>query len=75
MLVVAELFEIDSERAQFAIQVRAFHADALGQLSHLAVAQLQLLLQIGPLEMLARLAQRQRQQVLLDQRLIGRGFL
>ncbi len=38
----------------------------------LAGAQLQLLLQVGALEVLARLAHRQRQQVLLDQRRIDR---
>ena len=46
--------------------------DPLGELPDLAVAQQQLLLQIGALELLARLAQRQRQQILLHQRLIER---
>ena len=46
------------------------HGDGLD----LAAAQKQLLLQVGALELLARLAQRQRQQVLLDQRLIRRGL-
>src|SRR5271156_5646132 len=52
----------------------ALHADPLGQLADLAVAQQELLLQISALELLARLAQRQRQEVLLDQRLIDRHF-
>ena len=51
--------------------MRAFHPHPLGELSHLAVAQQQLLLQVGALELLTRLAQRQRQQILLHQRLIG----
>ena len=38
----------------------------------LAVAEHELLQQVGPLELLARLAERQRQQVLLDQRLVRR---
>src|SRR4030081_1796734 len=72
--VLADVPEIDAERAQLAVQVRALHADALGELSHLAVTQQQLLLQVGALELLARFAQRQRQQILLHQRLIGRGL-
>ena len=52
----------------------AFHAHPLGQLAHLAVAEKQLLLQIGALELLAGLAQRQCQQVLLHQRLIESGL-
>ena len=67
--LVRDVAEVDAERPQLAIQVRAFHAHALGELPHLAVAQQQLLLQIGALELLAGLAQRQREQVLLDQRL------
>src|SRR3974390_2011232 len=70
--VVCALAEVDPQRAQLAVQVRAFHADALGELADLAVAQQQLLLQVGALEVRARLAQRQRQQVLLDQRLVAR---
>src|ERR1700685_4212605 len=72
--VLADVAEIHAERAQLAIQVRALHADALGELSHLAVAQEQLLLQVGTLELLARLAQRQSQEVLLDQRFIRRSL-
>ena len=61
------------ERAQLAVEVRALHADALRELPDLAAAEQQLLLQIRALEMLARLAQRHREQVLLDERLaIGR---
>src|SRR2546430_7696302 len=71
--LLADVPEVDAERAELAVQVRALHADALGELSHLAVAEQQLLLQVGALELLARLAQRQRQQVLLHQRLIRRG--
>src|SRR5207302_7624265 len=70
--VLADVPEIHPERAELAVQVGALHADALGELPHLAVAQQQLLLQIGPLELLARLAQRQRQKILLHQRLIRR---
>ena len=39
--------EIDAERAQFAVEVGAFHADPLGELADLALAQQQLLLQVG----------------------------
>jgi hypothetical protein len=42
--VLADVAEIDAERAEFAVQVRALHADALGQLPDLAVAEQQLLL-------------------------------
>ena len=51
--------------------MRALHADALGELPDLAVAEQQLLLQVATFELLARLAQRQRQQVLLVERLVG----
>ena len=70
--VVGAVADLDAERAQLAIQVRALHVDALGEQSDLAVAQLQLLLQVGALEVLARLAHRQRQQILLDQRRVDR---
>ena len=50
----------------------ALHAHSLGQLPDLAVTQEELLLQVGALELLAGLAQRQREQVLLHQRLIER---
>src|SRR5690606_7065736 len=63
---------VDAERAKLAVQVSALHADALGQLANFAVTQNQLLLQVSTLEMLARLAKRQGQQILFDQRLIGR---
>src|SRR5947207_13423392 len=72
--LLADVAEVDAEGAELPVQVRALHADALGELSHLAVTQQQLLLQVGALELLARLAQRQRQQVLLHQRLIRRGL-
>src|SRR6266513_4800408 len=72
--ILADVPEVDAEGAQLAVQVRALHADALGELPHLAVTQQQLLLQVGALELLARFAQRQRQQVLLHQRLIRRGL-
>src|SRR5437773_12552331 len=72
--VLADVPEIDAEGAQLAVQVRALHADALGELPHLAVTQQQLLLQVGALELLARFAQRQRQQVLLHQRFVRRGL-
>src|SRR2546421_4246045 len=52
---LADVPEIDAEGAQLAVQMRALHADALGELSHLAVTQQQLLLQVGALELLARL--------------------
>jgi hypothetical protein len=55
-LVFRELAKINAKRAKLAIKVRALHADALRELTNLAVAQYQLLLQISPLEMLARLA-------------------
>ena len=42
-LVLAHVAEVDAERAQLAVEVRALHADALGELAHLAVAQQQLL--------------------------------
>src|SRR5258708_34088954 len=51
--------DLDAEGAEFAVQVRALHADALGEQPDLAAAQLQLLLQVGALEVLARLAHRQ----------------
>ncbi len=41
---VGDVAEVDAERTQLAIQVRALHADALGELAHLAVTQQQLLL-------------------------------
>src|SRR5262249_31768130 len=72
--VVADAAEVDAEGAELAVQVRALHADALGELAHLAAAQEQLLLQVGALELLACLAQRQGEQVLLDERLVGRGL-
>src|SRR6266478_6738499 len=72
--VLADVSEVDAEGAQLAVQVRALHADALGELPDLAVAQQQLLLQVGALELLARLAQRQRQQVLFHQGLIRWGL-
>ena len=50
--------------------MRALHANALRQLANLAVAKNKLLLQVGALELLTRFSQRQRQQILLDQRLI-----
>ena len=55
--------------------MRALHADALGELAHLALAEQQLLLQVGALEVLARLAQAERQQVLLDEGLARRHRL
>ncbi len=57
---VLRLPEIHAQRAQLAIQVRALHADALRELADLAAAELQLLREVGALEVLARLAQRQR---------------
>ena len=71
-LFLRAVADLDAERAQLAVQVRALHVHALGEQPDLAVAQHQLLLQVGALELLARLAQRQRQQIVLDQRLIGR---
>ena len=72
-VVGTDRFEVDAERPQLAVQVRAFHADALRELPDLAVAKHQLLLQVGTLELLARFAQRQGQQVLLDQRFVFGG--
>src|SRR5678816_873544 len=54
----------DTMLTQLAIKVRALHADALGELADLAAAEQQLLLQVGSLEVLARFAQRHRQEVL-----------
>src|ERR1700733_9854878 len=65
--------DLDAERAQLAIQVGAFHIHPLGEQTDHAVAEHQLLLQIGALELLTRFAQRQRQQIVFDQRLIARG--
>ena len=59
--VLADAAEVDPERAEFAIEVGAFHADALGELSDFTVAEQQLLLQISALELLTSLAQRQGQ--------------
>src|SRR5690606_32781113 len=70
--VLRQLPEIDAQGAQLAVQMRSLHADTLRQLSDLAIAQDQLLLQVGALEMLARFSQGQRQQILLHQGLIGR---
>ncbi len=64
--------EVDAQRSQLPVKVRTLHADAFREPAHLAVAQHQLLLQVGAFEVLACLPERQRQQVLLDQRLIGR---
>ena len=47
-------FEVDAQRTQFAIQVCSFHANALRELPHLAIAQYQLLLQVGTLELFTR---------------------
>ena len=58
-LVVGDgLAEVDAERAELAIEVRALHADPLGELADFATAEQELLLQIGSLEMLACFAQR-----------------
>src|SRR4051812_39898324 len=70
--VVGGVPEVDPEGTQLAIEVGAFHAYALGELADLAVAQHELLLQISALELLACFAQRQRKQILLDQRLVRR---
>ena len=61
-----------AQRAQLAVQMSTLHIHPLGEQPDLAIAQHQLLLQIRTLELLARFAQRQSQQVVLDQRLIGR---
>ena len=53
--------------------MRAFHADALCELADLAAAQHELLLQVGAFELLARFAQRQRQEVLFDERFVDRA--
>src|SRR4030081_1863812 len=37
-LVFADVSEVYAEGAQLAVQVRTFHADPLGELTHLAVA-------------------------------------
>ncbi len=47
--------------------MRPLHAHAFRQLTHFTVAQYELLLQVGAFELLARLAQRQGQQILLDE--------
>jgi len=60
-LLLADRAEIETKRAQFAVKVRSLHADPLGELTDLAVAEQELLLQIRTLELLACLAQRQRQ--------------
>src|SRR5690606_31215535 len=70
----ADVTEVDPERAQLAVEVRALHPHPLGELSHLAVTEQELLLEIGPFELLARLAQGQGEQVLLDERLPRRGL-
>ena len=69
---IVRLAEIHSQRTELAVKVRALHAHALCELADLAVAELQLRGEIGALEMLAGFAQGQRQQVLLDQRLVDR---
>src|SRR6187455_3399148 len=69
---VGDVAEVDAEGSQLAIEVSALHANALGELPDLAIAQQQLLLQIGALELFARFAQRQREQVLLHQRFDAR---
>ena len=53
---VGDVAEVHPERAQLAVEVSALHADALGELSDLAIAEQQLLLQVCALELLARLA-------------------
>ena len=52
--------KIYSQRAQFSVQMCPFHANALRQLAHFAIAQHQLLLQVGALKLFARFAQWQR---------------
>jgi hypothetical protein len=54
--------------------VGAFHAHSLGQLSDFPVAQEELLLQVSALELLARLSQWQRKEILLHQGLIEAGL-
>src|SRR5215469_11551437 len=53
------VFHIHPQVAQLAIQMRAFHAGRLGQSADATTRLLQLMQQIGSLELLARLAQRQ----------------
>jgi hypothetical protein len=53
--------------------MRSFHANALRQLPHLAVAQYKLLLQIRAFKVLSRLAQWHGQQILFYEWLVHRG--
>jgi hypothetical protein len=64
--VLANAPEVDSKRAQLAIEVGALHANALRQLPDFTVTQQKLLLQVGALELLTCLAQRQSEQILFD---------
>ena len=50
----------------------ALHSDAFRELPNLAIAQRQLLLQVRTLKLLACLANRKCQEVLIDQRLVDR---
>src|SRR6185312_14877848 len=63
------VFHIHPQVAQLAVQMRAFHAGRLGQFADAAAGLLQLMQQIGALELFARLAQRQ---VEIDARRIRR---
>src|SRR5262249_36120320 len=65
--VLAYVPEVDSEGAQLSVKVCALHAYTLGELPDLPIAKKKLLLKVGTLELLASLAQREREQILLDQ--------
>src|SRR6185437_10343285 len=54
-LIFADRAKVETEGAELAVEMGALHADALGQLSHLAVAEQELLLQIRALELLTGL--------------------
>lgn len=58
-LVSARIAEINTQHVELAVQMSAFHAGPLGHLADFAATELQLLFQIGALETLACLPERQ----------------
>src|SRR5262249_25149528 len=70
--VLADAAEVDPQGSQLTVEVRALHADSLGELPDFTVTKEELLLQVGTLELLAGLAQRQRQKILFYKGLSGR---
>jgi hypothetical protein len=67
-LAVGALGQVDAQLLELAVQVRALQAGLLGDPGHAAVLARQVMLEIGALERVARLAQRQVERQLADRR-------